>query len=250
MGTKSPAMGYRSSFLNALPANELALLESQLETVQLRAGQVLQTAGVPVEHVYFPESGMVSFVTAVDGKEQFEVVAVGLAGMIGTDALRADGTTMLTAVCTIEGSALRLSRQQFWNAIQTCSGLGDRAEIYRDQLTAASAQTAACMASHELNQRLPRWLLKVTHAVGSMEFAMTQETIASLLGVRRPTLSAAAHSLQAAGVISVRRGEIAILDHEALEASACSCYQVLKARYVRYLKEVDLRPPVRALSAS
>ncbi|BAY03707.1 Crp/Fnr family transcriptional regulator [Anabaena sp. PCC 7938] len=97
------------------------------------------------------------------------------------------------------------------------------------------AQCAACNRLHTLEERLSRWLLTVADRLNSDEFPLTQEFISQMLGVRRSGVTVAAHALSKAGLINYRRGHIKILNREALEASSCECYQVIKNEYARLL---------------
>jgi hypothetical protein len=78
---------------------------------------------------------------------------------------------------------------------------------------------------------------------------MTQELVASMLGVRREGVTEAAGKLQQAGVISYRRGHITVLDRAGLESQVCECYQVVKKEFARLLPDVlqrqDLSPSSR-----
>jgi Mn-dependent DtxR family transcriptional regulator len=89
-----------------------------------------------------------------------------------------------------------------------------------------------------LEQQLSRWLLGVLDRVPSGEIAMTQELIASLLGVRREGITEAAGQLQLAGFIQYRRGHISVLQRSGLETRACECYAVLKREVRRLFADV------------
>jgi Mn-dependent DtxR family transcriptional regulator len=64
--------------------------------------------------------------------------------------------------------------------------------------------------------------------VGSDEFLLTQEFLAAMLGVRRPSVTVAAGLLQQAGLIRYRRGVITITDRERLEQAACEDYRLTR----------------------
>jgi Mn-dependent DtxR family transcriptional regulator len=77
----------------------------------------------------------------------------------------------------------------------------------------------------------------MTHdRVGKDEFVLTQEFLAEMLGVRRQSLSIVAGTLQNAGLISYRRGNMRILNREGLEAACCECYETTKSFYDRILQ--------------
>jgi Mn-dependent DtxR family transcriptional regulator len=102
-------------------------------------------------------------------------------------------------------------------------------------------QTAACNRHHSIEQQLCRWLLLTLDRLPSNELIMTQEQIASALGVRREGITEAAGKLQRAGIINYRRGHIAVLERPGLEASACECYAVVRKELDRLLSDVRYR---------
>jgi CRP-like cAMP-binding protein len=233
------ARDFNNRLLRDLPRTELAVFDDALERVRLLPGQVIQVAGRSVERLHFVESGMVSMVGIVDECDPIEVFGVGYAGMVGTGALREDGIGALQALVQIEGEALVLPGEHFARAFKTCPTLRRHTTRYRDLAHLVTVQSALCMARHDLGQRLARWLLKVSDIMLSPQFRVTQDCIASLLGVARPSLSTEARELQDAGLIRVCRGRITIIDREALELAACSCYHVLQRHYRAWLSGED-----------
>ena len=112
---------------------------------------------------------------------------------------------------------------------------------YTQALLTQMAQTAVCNRHHSLEQQLCRWLLLTLDRLPSNELVMTQELVASMLGVRREGITVAAGDLQRAGYISYRRGHIAVLNRSGLEASSCECYAVVKKELNRLLSDVRYR---------
>jgi CRP-like cAMP-binding protein len=104
---------------------------------------------------------------------------------------------------------------------------------YTQALFAQMSQTAVCNRHHSVDQQLCRWLLLSLDRLPDNRLAMTQELIASMLGVRREGVTEAAGALQRADIISYRRGHIRIKDREALEARACECYAVVRSEVAR-----------------
>jgi CRP-like cAMP-binding protein len=95
------------------------------------------------------------------------------------------------------------------------------------------AQNVVCNATHTLAQRAARWLLTTHDRVGCTEFALTQQFLSQMLGVRRPTVSETAGKLQAQGLIRYRRGTLTITDRPGLEQLTCSCYGIVRAEFDR-----------------
>jgi len=106
------------------------------------------------------------------------------------------------------------------------------------------AQTAVCNRHHSIEQQLCRWLLLSLDRLPTNELTMTQELIASMLGVRREGVTEAAGKLQRAGLIDYRRGHIKVLNRSGLEARSCECYQVVKTESDRLLLSSPQRGPL------
>ena len=109
---------------------------------------------------------------------------------------------------------------------------------YTQALITQMTQTAVCNRHHSVEQQLCRWLLQTLDRIPSGELVMTQELVASMLGVRREGITAAAGSLQNSGFISYRRGHIAVLDRRGLEKRSCECYSVVKKETGRLMADV------------
>jgi CRP-like cAMP-binding protein len=109
---------------------------------------------------------------------------------------------------------------------------------YSQALLTQMAQTGACNRHHSVAQQLCRWLLLTLDRLPTNDLVMTQELIASMLGVRRESVTEAAGLLKGSGVITCRRGHITVLDREGLQAHACECYGVVKAEFDRLLGDV------------
>lgn len=199
-------------------------LIDQCEPIELALSDVICERGVRCRHVYFPTAGFVSLVVEVDGRPGLEVGMVGREGMLGAELLLGHTVTPWRAVVQGPGSAWRLKATVFQQALADNPAL--RALVGRylafrvEQLTLA----AACERFHEIGPRLARWLLMSQDRAHSDSFHVTHEFLAFMLGVRRVGVTVAAGDLQRLGLIVYRRGELTVLDREALHAKACSCY--------------------------
>ena len=114
-----------------------------------------------------------------------------------------------------------------------------RTALFRhEQIVLVQAQqSAACNATHTVEARLARWLLRCRDLQGSDDLLLTQEFVAEMMGVRRTSVSVVANTLQQAGFIRYRRGHIRILNLEGLQETACECYQTIKTHSDRLLGE-------------
>jgi CRP-like cAMP-binding protein len=225
----------KNLLLDQLSQADFDRLEPYLKLTSFNQRTVLFEAEQEIEHVYFPTGAVVSLVVALEGGEMVEAAMVGSDGVVGALAAL-DGRISLSrgvvqlggeiAVCSIEG--LKSA------ALQSPTLL---ALLVRHEQTvyAQAQQSAACLATHHIQARLCRWLLRARDLAGTDTLNFTQEYLAEMLGVRRTTVTVVAHTLQSAGLIKYSRGKIQILDKEALEDGACECYETVKRHYARLL---------------
>jgi CRP-like cAMP-binding protein len=211
-----------------LPAADFARLQPHLEWVDLPLGRALYESGGAQAYMYFPITAIVSLVYVMHDGASAEMAVVGNEGIVGVALFMGGETTPSRAVVQSAGEGYRLSA----HVLKAEFGRGGALQLlllrYAQALITQMAQTAVCNRHHSLEQQLCRWLLLCLDRLRSNEVPMTQELIASMLGVRRGGVTEAARKLQAAGVIHYRRGRITVLDRGKLEASACECYEVVR----------------------
>jgi hypothetical protein len=159
-------------------------------------------------------------------------------------------TTPSSAVVQTAGHAYRLKGRVLKAEFDRGGLMQSMLLRYTQALMTQMAQTAACMRHHSVEQQLCRWLLLTLDRVSGRELIMTQELVASMLGVRREGITEAAGKLQQAGLISYRRGHISVLDSAGLEARVCECYAVVKKELKRLLSDVQYRQPQPAATDS
>jgi len=237
----SPHSPDQNHLLAALPAAEFEPLAAHLELVPMRLGEMLYEPGGQLQYAYFPTTAIVSLHYVMETGASAESAGVGNEGVVGISLFMGGETTPSSAVVQTMGHAYRLAgrllKQEFNRA-----GLLQRLLLrYTQALITQMTQTAACNRHHSVEQQLCRWLLMALDRVSSGELIMTQELIASMLGVRREGISEAAGKLQHAGLIRNRRGHIAVLERSGLEARACECYAVVKKELDRLLSDVRYR---------
>lgn len=216
--------------LSALPRELQVLLLPKMEKISLPIRDILHEPGQPIAHVYFPLSGVVSLVVVLKGGEAVEVATVGNEGLVGLPVFLGAQHAPLKAVCQVAGQALRMRSELFRHALDEHPELPGLVRRYAQGLLEQIAQTTACNHVHSVQARMCRWLLRTHERVGADEFHLTQELLAQMLGVRRPSVTVAAGELQKAGLIDYRRGRIRIVERARLEALACECYEADVAR--------------------
>ena len=239
--TSAPQNPNHNHLLSALPDADFARIAARLEPVALALGQVLYEPGVPMSHGYFPTSAIVSlhYLTASGGSA--ETAGVGNEGMVGVALFMGGASTPSSAVVQTAGHAYRLESRALRDEFARAGILQQLLLRYTQALMTQTAQTAACNRHHSVDQQLCRWLLLTLDRVGSRDLIMTQELVARMLGVRREGIAEAAGKLQRAGVISYRRGHIAVLDRVGLESRVCECYATVKKELARLLNDARYR---------
>jgi CRP-like cAMP-binding protein len=243
----SPHSPNQNHLLAALPTAEFERLAPHLELVPMPLGEMLYEPGGQLRHAYFPTTSIASLHYVMESGASAETAGVGNEGVVGISLFMGGDTTPSSAVVQTAGHAYRLEgrllKQEFNRA-----GLMQHLMLrYTQALITQMAQTAACNRHHSVEQQLCRWLLLTLDRMPTNELIMTQELVASMLGVRREGITEAAGKLQHAGFIRYRRGHIAVLERSGLEARACECYAVVKKELSRLLSDVRYRQGIAAV---
>jgi CRP-like cAMP-binding protein len=230
--------GYeRNAVLKALPADELDRLLPQLRRVDLRREQQVYAPHEAIREVYFPVSGMISLVAQLGSGEQAEVGIIGRDGMSGLPLYAGARNLMFRAAVQIPGEALVADADVIVKAQERSPAVRQVFERATSSLIALIGQTAACNRAHDVEQRLARWLLVSRDAAGEESLELTQEYLAMMIGVQRPTVTLAAGAFQRDGLIEYRRGKIRIRDASALARRACECYETVRREHERLLEQ-------------
>jgi CRP-like cAMP-binding protein len=191
--------------------------------------RVLYEGGEAIRHVYFPDDGLISLLVVMDDETVREIGVIGNEGMLGTALALGVKTTTTRALVQLPGTAMRMKAGALRDELGRGGALPDVLRRYAHGLFTQVSQSAACVSSHDVIQRLARWLLMThDHAPGD-EFEMKHEFLATMLGVTRSVVTRAAGRLQQAEMIRYVRARVTVLDRPGLEATACECYGVVKA---------------------
>ena len=231
----------QNQLLAALPPTEFQRLAAHLELVPLRLGEVLYGPGGQLQHAYFPTTAIVSLHYVLESGASAEMAGVGNEGVVGISLFMGGETTPSSAVVQTAGHAYRLERRLLKKEFDRAGPVLRLLLRYTQALITQITQTAICNRHHSVEQQLCRWLLVTLDRVPSGQLVMTQELVASMLGVRREGITEAAGKLQNAGFIRYRRGHIAVLDRSGLETRACECYDVVRKELSRLLSDVKYR---------
>ena len=198
-------------------------------------GDVLYESGGQLQHVYFPTTAIVSLHYVMESGASSEIAGVGNEGVLGISLLMGGNTTPSRAIVQTAGHGYRLKARLLMEEFNRAGPMMRLMLRYTQALITQISQTAVCNRHHSVEQQLCRWLLLTLDRLPSNELTMTQELIASMLGVRREGITETAGNLQRAGLISYRRGHITVLDRSGLESHACECYNVVKKEFDRLL---------------
>jgi CRP-like cAMP-binding protein len=222
--------------LLALPSSSLQRLWPQLAPVHLTARQVVYRSDERIAAVYFVESGLCSLMTTTRDGHSVESAAIGYEGLLGLTVGLGGPSMPVETIVQVPGSALRLSVELFRRELARDAAVRDVVNRYAHAMLVHLLQTAACNRLHGLEQRCCRWLLAARDRLNANTLPVTQELVATVLGVRRPSLTLALKSLQRAGAVVYRRGQIVILSRKTLEGTACECYAVVRGHLEKALK--------------
>lgn len=222
--------------LATLSPAERGLLEPQMTIVSLEAGSTVLQAGMLVDQSLFPFDGlMVSMIVELAGGRSVEVASIGKEGAIGGIVSCGAAPAFTHSVVQIAGRAAAIPMHVLQLAKQASPHLQHLFCRYSDALLAQVMQSVACNSFHPIEARAARWLLHAQDRVGGDRLALTQESLASLLGVQRTTVNAVARVLQEQGLISYRRGAIQVTDRTGLAKVACECYQLVEEHFLAIL---------------
>lgn len=217
--------------LAALPRREYQRLLPALEEISLPFEKVLYEAGDVILDVYFPTSGIVSLLAAVENRASVEVGLVGREGMVGVPVFMGVKVSRNRAVVQGVGDAMRMKATAFRKECDNGSSMPRLLRRYSHSLLTQISQAAVCNRFHPIDARLARWLLMTRDRMEANEFQLTQKFLSNMLGARREGVNKAAGTLQKQHLIEYSRGTVTILNRAGLEAFSCQCYAIIREEY-------------------
>jgi CRP-like cAMP-binding protein len=225
-----------NQILRRLDARDQNLLRPAFSRVHLSLRQTLEAPNEAIEHIYFIEEGMASVVAMSTGDLQTEVGLIGREGMTGTALVVSDPSTPFECYVQLEGTALRISSEDFLSAFDQSSSLRRVLRLYARASFIQTAYTAFANAQFKVEERLARWLLMVRDRVEMDTFSVTHEFLSVMLGVRRSGVTDTIHILEGKGLIKSRRSEMTLIDKEGLKACAGASYGQAEQEYMRLMQ--------------
>jgi CRP-like cAMP-binding protein len=220
-------------FLRSLSPHDAELLQPLLTLVELPSGTVLYKADSTITRVYFPYTGIVSYVVGVSGGELVEAGMIGRNSVVGAGAPLDGATAINEAIVQVAmtGAAVEVG------LLRQNAASSDTIRVWfarhEEMVLAQVQQVAACNVLHSLEERLSRWLLQARDLLNADVVPLTQDFLSQMLGVHRSSLTLVARRLQEAGLIDYRRGNIQVRDVEALKDVSCECYNAINAHFIR-----------------
>ena len=225
----------RNRLLLALPSSNLRLLMPELERFPCRRERVLMDADASLDHVFFPDSGVVSVMAVYADGSVIEMATIGREGCTGMQAFFGAERSSIQLLVQIPGSAAKMSRAAFMHAMQSMPPFRTLMRAYVHAFLEQVMVSVACNGAHSLKQRLARWLLMMRDRSDDDALPVTQTLLAEMLGVQRPTITNAARELAGAGLIERGRRQVTILDRKGLMEASCECYQLVRTRVAFHL---------------
>jgi len=228
----------KNLLLGLLSPSDLKLLAPHLKPAKFEQHDVLFETDQQIRHVYFPTGAVVSLVITLSTGEMIEAAMVGHDGVVGASAALDGKIALSRGIIQLGGDIVVCDIDALKSAALQSPRLLALLIRHEQTVYAQAQQSAACFASHQVEARLCRWLLRARDLSGSDNLPFTQEYLGEMLGVRRTSVTAVAHTLQEAGMIKYARGKIQVLDAKALQENTCECYGSVKSLYDKLIGPV------------
>lgn len=218
----------RNRVLLSLPEGDFQTLRPLLNYQPFLHHMTLHESGEELQFAHFPNQGLVSIIVTTRNGKTVEVVTVGQEGLVGTAAVVGLRTSPDRAVVQVPGEGFRIRFDALQDALSASPQLQAILSRHAAIQGMQAAQAAACNRMHGVEQRLARWLLIMLDRTDQLSLQITHDSLATVLGTDRPSVSLAAGDLQRNGAIEYRRGVVAIVSRTLLEGAACECYQAIQ----------------------
>ncbi|WP_233080588.1 Crp/Fnr family transcriptional regulator [Rheinheimera soli] len=228
----------QNKLLQQLSDEEQQAIMRHSKTIDMEFGQVLCEEGKNCGYVYFPLSGFISILTSMQHNQGLEVGLIGNEGMLGALSCVGVHTSPVHAVVQGNGTALQIETEVFATELKHSLQLQQLLQHYLAFYVVQLTRLVCCNHYHETEPRLARWLLMTHDRAGGDQFFLTHQYLASMLGVRRSSVTEAAGSLLQKKIIDYHRGQIHILNRAALEKACCSCYRDLLDKQQLFLPDL------------
>ena len=225
----------KNHLLAALPEREFKRMAPRMVETDLIFNTDIYKLNQTISDVYFPNSGIISLLAAVDESSTTEVGIVGREGMVGLPVFLGVHLSRVRAVVQGTGRAMSMKAADFQAECTRGGAINEILRRFANSMMVQISQSSVCFRFHLIEQRLSRWLLMTGDRMETDDFKVTQEFLSNMIGVRREAVNRAARSLQSQGLLMNHRGSIEITDRQGLEKAACVCYGVVREEEDRVL---------------
>ena len=225
----------RNRLLLALPSRDLKRVMPDLEHIRCQREQILMDADSTLDHVFFPNSGVISVVAVYEDGRIIEMATIGREGCSAIQAVFGAKISSVRLLVQIPGGAARMTRAAFTRAMASMPYFRSLMYAYIQAFQEQVLVSVACNGAHSLKERLARWLLMMRDRSDDDALQITQNLLAEMLGVQRPTITNAARELESAGLIARGHRQVTILDRRGLIEASCECYRLVHARTAFHL---------------
>jgi len=240
-----PAPTSINRLLGALESASRKRIDPHLEPIELKLGAIVCEAGGLLKHAYFPQGSVLSLLTVLENGSAIETANIGREGAFGLFAAMYSRVSFNRCLVQLEGGMVRCPIELLQSEFKRSEHVRDLFVSYSETLLSQVQQTVACNAMHATDEKMCRWLLMMHDRAEGEVLAYTHEFLSHMLGANRKSVTLAAQSMQAAGLISYRRGKIQVLDRPGLEKASCECYAVVRERF-----DAFLTPPLTAVQGN
>ena len=236
----------KNRLLTSLINDDYRPLLAHLHRVDLKLGDVIYTAGDTIEHVYFPETAVVSLLSTLENGDTTEVGLIGCEGMVGLSVFLGGSITPERALVQLPGTAMKMPASVLKGELKLGSTIQLQLLRYTRSFLALVTQSVICSQHHSLEARFARWLLMMHDYSESHTLHLTHEMVSGMIGTRRAGVSMATRELRQHELIKSARGTITILDRDGLEKVACECYAIIQEEFERlHKRQVALKPTIQ-----
>jgi CRP-like cAMP-binding protein len=229
----------KNQLLGALERATRERIKPHLRPVRLKLGAIVCEAGGTLEHAYFPEGGVLSLLTVLENGSAIETANIGREGAFGLFAAMYSRVSFNRCLMQLAGPLVRCPIEVLRSEFTSSEHVRDLFVSYSERLLSQVQQTVACNALHSTEQRMCRWLLMMHDRAEGEALTYTHEFLSHMLGANRKSVTIAAQSMQAAGLIKYHRGTMQVVDRPALEKASCECYAIVKKRFEAFLAAQD-----------
>src|ERR1700724_2216437 len=231
-----------NQLLAALGPESRSRIDPHLQPVTLKLGAIVCEAGGLLKHAYFPQGAVLSLLTVLENGAAIETANMGREGAFGLFAAMYSRVSFNRCLVQLEGGMVRCPIELLQSEFKHSEHVRDLFVSYSETLLSQVQQTVACNAMHTTEEKMCRWLLMMLDRAEGEALPYTHEFLSHMLGANRKTVTLAAQSIQAAGLITYHRGRMQVLDRPGLEKASCECYAIVKERF-----DAFLTPPLGAV---